>query len=60
MSGPSQYPPRGNIVVVDPNVDVGGKAVFRGGGCEALQVLFDGHPVGTVSCDTEGNFAGSI
>ena len=63
MSGPSQYPPRGNIVVVDPNVDVGGEAVYRGSGCEggeALQVLFDGHPVGTVNSDAEGNFAGSI
>jgi len=63
VSGPSQYPPRGNIVVVDPNVDVGGEAVYRGSGCEggeALQVLFDGHPVGTVNSDAEGNFAGSI
>ena len=60
VSGPSPYPPRGNIVVVDPNVDVGGEAVFRGGGCEggeALQVVFDGHPVGTVNSDAEGNFA---
>ncbi len=63
VSAPTQYPPRGNIVVVDPNVDVGGEAVFRGGGCEggeALQVLFDGQPVGTVNSDAEGNFAGSI
>ena len=36
---------------------------FRGSGClanETLQVSFDGHPIGTISADAGGTFAGSI
>ena len=61
--GAGQYPPRGVIVVVNPNVDAGGEAVFAGSGCaanEPLEVLFDGKLVGAISADAEGKFAGSI
>lgn len=58
-----QYPPQGTIVVETPTVTVGGEAVFRGSGClpnETLQVSFDGHPIGTITSDASGSFAGSI
>ena len=50
-------------MVDNPVVDVGGEVVFRGGGCtgnEVLQISFDGHPIGTIMSDAQGNFAGSI
>ncbi|HEX5586031.1 MAG TPA: hypothetical protein VFZ17_01865, partial [Acidimicrobiia bacterium] len=62
-AGDDQYPPDGVIVIENPNVQPGGEAVFRGGGCtgnEVLQVSFDGRPVGTITSDAQGNFAGSI
>ena len=62
-TGTGQYPPAADIVVDDPNVEVGGIAVFRGSGCatnEPLQVLFDGGPIGAISADPQGTFAGSI
>jgi len=37
--------------------------VFKGSGCSAnepLEVVFDGHSIGTVSADASGAFAGSI
>ena len=61
--GNAQYPPNGGIVVENPNVDVGGEVSFEGSGCvpnESLQVLFDGHLIGTISADADGRFAGSI
>jgi LPXTG-motif cell wall-anchored protein len=61
--GNAAYPPNGGIVVENPNVDVGGEVAFEGSGClpnETLQVLFDGHPIGTISSDADGRFAGSI
>jgi len=61
--GNAQYPPDGGIVVDNPTVDVGGEVSFQGSGCvpnETLQVLFDGHPIGTISSDADGRFAGSI
>jgi LPXTG-motif cell wall-anchored protein len=60
---PAQYPPNGDIVVNQPNVEVGDQVAFRGSGCvpgETLSVLFDGGQVGTVPSDGGGNFAGSI
>ena len=60
---PAQYPPDAEIVVDDPNIEVGGVAAFRGSGCKAgevLSVLFDGVQVGTLPTDSQGNFAGSI
>jgi hypothetical protein len=62
-TGSRAYPPTGDIVVEDPNVEVGGKVVFHGLGCgtnEPLQVLFDGNLIGMISADTLGSFAGSI
>jgi len=62
-TGGEQYPPKGVIVVVNPNVQVGGEVTFNGSGCaanEPLQVSFDGTPIGTISADAQGNFAGSI
>jgi LPXTG-motif cell wall-anchored protein len=61
--GNAQYPPNGEIVVENPTVEVGGEVAFQGSGClpnELLQVLFDGHPIGTISSDADGRFAGSI
>jgi hypothetical protein len=61
--GTAQYPPQGQIVVENPTVDVGGQVSFKGSGClpnEPLEILFDGHPIGTINADTGGNFAGSI
>jgi hypothetical protein len=58
-----QYPPNGEIVVETPTVEVGGEAVFRGSGCmaeEVLQISFDGQPMGTITSDPSGGFAGSI
>ncbi|MET0628447.1 MAG: hypothetical protein ABW033_08315 [Acidimicrobiia bacterium] len=62
-AGTGAYPPDGVIVIENPNPEPGGEVVFRGGGCtgnEVLQVLFDGHPIGTITSDPAGNFAGSI
>ncbi|MET0276327.1 MAG: LPXTG cell wall anchor domain-containing protein, partial [Acidimicrobiia bacterium] len=59
----NEYPLDGVIVVENPNIVVGGEAVFRGGGCaanETLTILFDGKPVGTLVSDAGGQFAGSI
>ncbi len=59
----AQYPPTGGIVVENPNVEVGGQVAFKGSGCvadEPLQVLFDGHPIGTITADASGSFAGAI
>jgi hypothetical protein len=59
----AEYPPTGGIVVENPNPNVGGEVVFRGSGCvanEPLQVLFDGHPIGTITADGSGAFAGSM
>jgi LPXTG-motif cell wall-anchored protein len=61
--GSAQYPPQGTIVVENPVVEAGGQVAFNGGGClpnEPLAVLFDGHPIGTISADASGNFAGSL
>jgi len=61
--GNAQYPPDGGIVVDNPTVEVGGEVSFSGSGCvpnESLQVLFDGHLIGTISSDADGRFAGSI
>jgi len=59
-----QYPPTtAGIVVDNPNVQVGGEATFRGTGCvanEVLQVLFDNKPIGTITSDSQGSFAGTI
>jgi len=58
-----QYPPDADIVVDDPNVEVGGEAAVRGSGCvanETLQVFFDGDPIGTIRSNSQGSFAGSI
>jgi LPXTG-motif cell wall-anchored protein len=55
--------PPGGIVVDNPVVQVGGEVAFSGSGCEAnepLQIFFDGHPIGTISADPSGKFAGSI
>jgi hypothetical protein len=62
-AGAGQYPPQGQIVVVNPVVQVGGIASFRGSGCQAnevLQISFDGHAIGTITADGSGTFAGSI
>jgi hypothetical protein len=61
--GVAQYPPTGGIVVTNPTVVVGGEVGFKGSGClpnEPLEILFDGHSIGTISADAGGNFAGSI
>jgi LPXTG-motif cell wall-anchored protein len=61
--GSAQYPPDGEIIVDDPNVEPGGEVVFRGSGCapnETLSVLWDGKQVGTIPSDADGNFAGSL
>ena len=59
-----QYPPiPGGIVVDNPNVQAGGEATFHGAGCvpnEVLQVLFDNKPIGTITSDSQGQFAGTI
>jgi hypothetical protein len=59
-----QYPPvPGGLVVDNPNVQAGGEATFRGAGCvpnEVLQVLFDNKPIGTITSDSQGSFAGTI
>jgi FecR protein len=59
-----QYPPTAAGIVVDnPNVQAGGEATFRGTGCvanEVLQVLFDNKPIGTITSDSQGSFAGTI
>jgi LPXTG-motif cell wall-anchored protein len=50
-------------VVDNPNVQAGGEATFRGAGCvpnEVLQVLFDNRPIGTITSDSQGSFAGTI
>ena len=63
ITAPAQYPPNGEIVVDDPNIEVGGRMVFRGSGCkpgETLSVLFDGAQTGTLPSDSQGNFAGSL
>jgi FecR protein len=60
---PSQYPPNGGIVVDNPTIGVGGEETFRGSGCganEVLTVLFDGKPIGTITANAQGAFAGSI
>jgi hypothetical protein len=60
---PAQYPPNGELVVDDPNIEVGGEESFRGSGCrpgEVVSVLFDGSQVGTLPTDSGGNFAGRI
>jgi hypothetical protein len=61
---PTDYvPPPLGIVVVNPTVQVLGEVVFSGSGCaanEPLQVLFDGKPIGSISADPQGKFAGSI
>ena len=36
---PAQYPPDGELVVDDPNIEVGGEEVFRGSGCRPGEVL---------------------
>ena len=62
-NGGAQYPANGIIVVVNPTVEVGGEVQFNGSGCganEPLQVSFDGTPIGTISADAQGSFAGSI
>jgi FecR protein len=59
----SQYPPGGEIVVENPNVEAGGEVSFRGSGClpgETVSVLFDHEQVGTLPVDAEGNFSGKI
>ena len=61
--GAGQYPPDGEIVVENPDVEPGGTVVFRGGGCppnDVLDILFDGKKVGTLLADAEGNFAGAL
>jgi hypothetical protein len=58
-----RYPPRGTIVVVNPNVPPGGTVSFSGSGCganEPLSVLFDGRTVGSLTADPNGNFAGNL
>jgi FecR protein len=59
-----QYPPANAGIVVDnPNVQAGGEATFRGTGCvanEVLQVLFDNKPIGTITSNSQGSFAGTI
>ena len=60
---PAQYPPDGELVLDDPNIEVGGEEVFRGSGCrpgEVLTVLFDGAQLGTVPSDPQGSFAGRL
>ena len=62
ITAPAQYPPNGDVVVDQPNVQVGDQVAFRGSGCvpgETLSVLFDGGQVGTVPSDGGGNFAGA-
>lgn len=62
VPGNAQYPPNGEITVT-PTVEVGGEATFRGSGClpnEPLTVSFDGTPVGNITADAGGSFAGSI
>jgi LPXTG-motif cell wall-anchored protein len=57
------YPPTATIVVVDPNVPPGGTVQFSGSGCgpnEQLSVLFDDRPVGTLTANANGEFAGSL
>lgn len=61
--GNAQYPPEGEIVIDDPDVEPGGTVVFQGGGClpnEPLDIFFDGRPVGTLVADANGDFAGSL
>lgn len=62
-SSTSVYPPNGNIVIDDPNPQVGGEVVFAASGCQpngTLQVSFDGQPTGVVTSDAQGRFTGSI
>jgi hypothetical protein len=59
----SQYPPGGEIIVDNPNVEPGGEVLFRGSGCtagETVAVLFDGKQIGTLPTDSSGGFAGKI
>jgi LPXTG-motif cell wall-anchored protein len=59
----SQYPPNGELIVDNPNVEPGGDVSFRGSGClptETVVVLFDGAQVGTLPTDSGGSFAGTI
>ena len=59
----SQYPPGGEIVLEQPNIEAGGVEHFHGSGCvpgETVSVLFDHEQVGTLVTDAQGNFAGSI
>jgi LPXTG-motif cell wall-anchored protein len=59
----SQYPPNGELIVDNPNVEPGGVVSFRGSGClptETVVVLFDGAQVGTLPTDSTGSFAGTI
>ena len=63
VTGPSEYPPSGGIVVENPTIGVGGTETFRGTGCgpnEVLTVLFDGKVIGTITANAQGAFAGSI
>ncbi len=60
---PAQYPLNGELVVDNPNIEVGGEETFRGSGCkpgEVVSVLFDGVQVGTLLTDSQGSFAGKI
>ena len=60
---PAQYPPNGELVVDNPNIQVGGEEAFRGTGCtprETVAVLFDGVQVGTLPTESDGSFAGKI
>lgn len=62
-TGGTQYPPTRTLIVDNPNVVVGGETTFSGGGCdpnEVLSVSFDQQPSGTITADSEGNFAGSL
>lgn len=58
-----QYPPNGELIVDNPNVEAGGEVSFHGSGCaptETVSVLFDGVQVGTLPTDSTGSFAGTI
>jgi LPXTG-motif cell wall-anchored protein len=62
-TGDPTYVPDGEIVVVNPNVDSCGEAVFAGSGClpnEVLSVSLDGQSAGTITADSEGKFAGAL
>ena len=63
VSGPSQYPPRATSSSSTRTSTSAARPCIGAVAARAArpsQVLFDGHPVGTVNSDAEGNFAGSI